>query len=165
MKNFGEKSISHILTDIVLSDISDVTNEFSIKPDFHIHYAMEKSSCKFCYRREIDQLTHFVYLFTKRPLKCAVRQREGKKSRRMAGPPSPPARKPRSVSSPSPPPGLAPFLLTSCQVRVAARRVATRPNGRRGRAMLLHRETPETDNSLKDLGQRWELRGPTHLFD
>ncbi|KYM76475.1 hypothetical protein ALC53_13190, partial [Atta colombica] len=103
-------------------------------------------------REGIDQLTHSVYLFTKRPLKCAV----GKKFRRMAGPPSPPARKPRSglVFTPSwkAPPDLAPFLLTSCQVRVASRETQ------------FESVACETDNSLKDLGQRWKLRGP-HIFD
>ncbi|EGI70527.1 hypothetical protein G5I_00728 [Acromyrmex echinatior] len=109
--------------------------------------------------------------------------REGKKSRRMAGPPSPPARAGLTGVTPpwKAPPGLVPFLLTSCQVRVASRHFASR-RGRMadGRAMLLHRETPEsfwlvcetqfesaaceTDNSLKDLGQRWKLKGP-HIFD
>ncbi|EGI70528.1 hypothetical protein G5I_00729 [Acromyrmex echinatior] len=62
----GEEG-GRILTDIVLSDISDMTNEFSIEPDFRIHYAMEKSNRKFCY--QIDQLTHSVYLFTKKHAK------------------------------------------------------------------------------------------------
>lgn len=68
------------------------------------------------------------------------------------------------------PPGLAPFLLMSCQVRVA-----TRSNGRRT-PLLLHRETltwafdrntirkPLAKRiALKDWGQRWNL-GP-HLTD
>ncbi|KYQ49078.1 hypothetical protein ALC60_11864 [Trachymyrmex zeteki] len=58
------------------------------------------------------------------------------------------------------PPGLAPFLLTSCQVRVALRRRMAD-----GRAMLLHREIPDESFRLVcETIRRWKLRG-LHIFD